>query len=123
MTLKAARRGRLDFEADNGVRPQPGAGRGADERCQPLLAHLVAHHRPGLRHVLHEIRVHRVALFYLGHIAADFAWYTLVSGTVAQGRRFLSDGLYRGFLAGCGVFLVGFGGYFAVQGVKFFLNS
>jgi hypothetical protein len=46
-----------------------------------------------------------------------------VSGAVAQGRRFISDGLYRGFLAGCGVFLFGFGGYFAFQGVNFLLNA
>jgi threonine/homoserine/homoserine lactone efflux protein len=64
-----------------------------------------------------------VALFFIGHILADFAWYTLVSGAVAQGRRFISDRVYQGFLAGCGVFLFGFGGYFAVQGVKFLLNS
>jgi len=42
---------------------------------------------------------------------------------VAQGRRFISDRVYQGFLAGCGVFLFGFGGYFAVQGGKFLLNS
>jgi threonine/homoserine/homoserine lactone efflux protein len=64
-----------------------------------------------------------VGLFFIGHILADFAWYTLVSGAVAQGRRFISDSLYRGFLAGCGVFLFGFGGYFAVQGVNFLINS
>jgi threonine/homoserine/homoserine lactone efflux protein len=63
-----------------------------------------------------------VALFYVGHILADFAWYTLVSGAVAKGRHFLSDKYYRGFLAGCGVFLFGFGGYFGIQGVKFFLD-
>ena len=64
-----------------------------------------------------------VALFFAGHILADFAWYTLVSAAVAQGRRFISDRIYQGFLAGCGVFLFGFGGYFAVQGVRFLLNS
>ena len=64
-----------------------------------------------------------VALFFVGHILADFAWYTLVSGAVAQGRRLISDRIYQGFLAGCGVFLFGFAGYFAVQGVKFLLNS
>jgi threonine/homoserine/homoserine lactone efflux protein len=63
-----------------------------------------------------------VALFYVGHILADFAWYSLVSGAVAQGRHFLSDSVYRGFLAGCGFFLFAFGGYFAVQGVRFFLS-
>jgi threonine/homoserine/homoserine lactone efflux protein len=63
-----------------------------------------------------------VILFYVGHILADFAWYSLVSGAVAQGRRFLSDSVYRGFLACCGFFLFAFGGYFAVQGVRFFLS-
>ena len=64
-----------------------------------------------------------VALFFIGHILADFAWYTLVAVAVAQGRRLISDRIYQGFLAGCGVFLFGFGGYFAVQGVKFLVNS
>ena len=64
-----------------------------------------------------------MVLFFTGHILADLAWYTLVSGAVAYGRRFISDRLYRGFLAGCGVFLFGFGGYFGFQGVKFLLNS
>jgi threonine/homoserine/homoserine lactone efflux protein len=64
-----------------------------------------------------------VGLFFVGHILADFAWYSLVAGAVAQGRRFLSDHLYRGFLAACGLFLFVFGGYFGIQGVKFFLNS
>jgi threonine/homoserine/homoserine lactone efflux protein len=64
-----------------------------------------------------------VALFFVGHILADFAWYSLVSGAVAQGRRFISDRVYRGFLAGCAVFLFGFGGYFGIQGVNFLLNS
>jgi threonine/homoserine/homoserine lactone efflux protein len=63
-----------------------------------------------------------VALFYVGHILADFAWYSLVSGAVAQGRRFLSDRVYQAFLACCGLFLVGFGGYFGFQGVKFLLG-
>jgi threonine/homoserine/homoserine lactone efflux protein len=63
-----------------------------------------------------------VGLFYTGHILADFVWYSLVSGAVAQGRRFLSDRLYQGFLACCGFFLVGFGGYFGFQGVKFLLG-
>ncbi|MDP3181795.1 MAG: LysE family transporter [Desulfobaccales bacterium] len=64
-----------------------------------------------------------VALFFFGHILADLAWYSLVAGAVAQGRRFLTDHLYRGFLVGCGLFLFAFGGYFGIQGIKFFLNS
>ena len=64
-----------------------------------------------------------VVLFYLGHILADFAWYSLVSAAVAQGRHFLSDRVYCGFLAGFGLFLFGFGGYFGIQGVRFLLTS
>jgi threonine/homoserine/homoserine lactone efflux protein len=79
----------------------------------------------GLGYVMFSMKygVLGVALFFIGHILADFAWYTLVSGAVAQGRRFISDRIYCGFLAACGVFLFGFGGYFGVQGVKFLLNS
>ena len=78
----------------------------------------------GLGYVLFSVKygILGVALFYGGHILADFAWYSLVSGAVAQGRRFISDRLYQGFLACCGLFLVGFGGYFGFQGVKFLLG-
>ena len=64
-----------------------------------------------------------VFLFFGGHILADLAWYSLVSATVAWGRNFFTDGLYRGFLAGCGCFLFLFSVYFGVQGVKFLLNT
>ena len=123
MTLKASRRGRLEFDAQNGSGLNPVLAGVLMSAANPywLLWWLTI----GLGYVMFAMKygVVGVALFYLGHILADFAWYTLVSGAVAGGRRFLSDGLYRGFLAGCGVFLVGFGGYFAVQGVRFFLNS
>jgi threonine/homoserine/homoserine lactone efflux protein len=123
MTLKASRRGRLDFEAQDNSGLNPVLSGVLMSAANPywLLWWLTI----GLGYVMFSVKygMAGVALFYLGHIAADFAWYSLVSGAVAGGRRFLSDGLYRGFLAGCGVFLVGFGGYFAVQGVKFLMNS
>jgi threonine/homoserine/homoserine lactone efflux protein len=55
--------------------------------------------------------------FMSGHLLSDFIWYTLVSGTVAGGRRFLSQRFYRGIIAVCGVFLVGLGGYFVYRGL------
>jgi threonine/homoserine/homoserine lactone efflux protein len=123
MTLKASRRGRLELDAGDGSGLNPVLAGVLMSAANPywLLWWLTI----GLGYVMFSAKygLVGVALFYLGHILADFAWYTLVSGAVAGGRRFLSDGLYRGFLAGCGVFLVGFGGYFGVQGVKFFLNS
>jgi len=64
-----------------------------------------------------------VMLFFVGHILADFAWYSLVSMAVAQGRRWFTDGIYRGFLVGCGVFLIAFGGYFGFQGIGFLIKA
>ena len=55
--LKASRHGHLEIRPQGCIGPQPHRGRGAHERRQPLLAHLVAHHRPGLRHVFHAIRL------------------------------------------------------------------
>ncbi len=121
--LKSSRCSHLEFD------PQGGAG------LNPVMAGvLMSAANPywliwwltiGLGYVMFSMQYGwlGVALFFIGHILADFAWYTLVSGAVAQGRRFISDRIYQGFLAGCGVFLFGFGGYFAVQGVKFLLNS
>jgi len=121
--LKASRHSHLEFD------PQ------GDSSLNPVLAGvLMSAANPywliwwltiGLGYVMFSLKYGwlGVALFFIGHILADFAWYTLVSGAVAQGRRFISDRIYQGFLAGCGVFLFGFGGYFAVQGVKFLLNS
>jgi threonine/homoserine/homoserine lactone efflux protein len=121
--LKASRNSRLEFD------PQVNIG------LNPVLAGvLMSAANPywliwwltiGLGYVMFSLKYGwlGVALFFIGHILADFAWYTLVSGAVAQGRRLISDRIYQGFLAGCGVFLFGFGGYFAVQGVKFLLNS
>ncbi len=123
MTLKASRQGRLELDPENGSGLNPVVAGVLMSAANPYW--LIWWLTIGLGYVLfaRQYGFLGVLLFYLGHILADFAWYTLVSGAVAQGRRFLSDGLYRGFLAGCGVFLVGFGGYFAVQGVKFFLES
>jgi threonine/homoserine/homoserine lactone efflux protein len=64
-----------------------------------------------------------VLFFFAGHILADLGWYTLVSVAVAQGKKFISDRLYQGFLFSCGLFLLGFGCYFGFQGIKMVLFS
>lgn len=46
-----------------------------------------------------------VFCFYLGHILSDLGWYSLISGALVKGRHFLSDGVYRGLLFVCGLFL------------------
>jgi threonine/homoserine/homoserine lactone efflux protein len=74
----------------------------------------------GLGYILYSWRfgLMGVAFFFAGHILADLAWYTLVAAAVAGGRRFLTDRLYRGLIAGCAVFLVLFAGYFVYAGFQ-----
>jgi threonine/homoserine/homoserine lactone efflux protein len=121
--LKAARHSHLEFDpqGDSGLNPVLAGVLMSAANPYWLIWWLTI----GLGYVLFSMKYGwlGVALFFIGHILADFAWYTLVSGAVAQGRHFLSDRLYRGFLAGCGVFLFAFGGYFGIQGVHFLLNS
>ncbi|MRR16531.1 MAG: lysine transporter LysE [Deltaproteobacteria bacterium] len=58
-----------------------------------------------------------IAFFLAGHILADLAWYSLIAAAVAGGKHFLTDRLYRGLIACCAVFLVGFAVYFIYAGV------
>ncbi len=120
--LKASRHSRLELDANTEAGLHPVAAGVLMSAANPYW--LIWWLTIGLGYVMFSMKYGflGVALFYLGHILADFAWYTLVSGAVARGRHFLSDKYYRGFLAGCGVFLFGFGGYFGFQGVKFFLS-
>ncbi len=72
----------------------------------------------GIGYILYswQFGVWGVVFFFTGHILADLAWYSSVAAAVASGRRFLTDRLYRGLIAVCGVFLVVFAGYFAYAG-------
>ena len=59
-----------------------------------------------------------VLIFFLGHQAADFAWYTIVSTAVGKGRRFFSDRIYRGIIAVSALVLIGFAVYFGWSGAE-----
>lgn len=59
-----------------------------------------------------------VFFFFLGHIAADLAWYAFISTVVGRGRHLFSDRLYRGVVGGCACILVVFAGYFAWSGLE-----
>jgi len=59
-----------------------------------------------------------ILIFFLGHQAADFAWYSLVSTAVGKGRRFFSDRIYRGIIAFSALVLIGFALYFGWSGAE-----
>ena len=73
--------------------------------------------------VAHEAGITGVLIFYLFHILSDLTWYCFVSGTVAYGKRFLTDRGYRAMVGICAVMIVGFGLYFGWQGAGRFFGS
>ena len=74
----------------------------------------------GLGYIALSLRLGLVGLlsFYLGHIFSDLAWYSSISLSLAMGHRLLTDRVYRGLVAVCACFLLGFGLYFGYAGVK-----
>lgn len=57
-----------------------------------------------------------IPAFYSGHILSDLAWFSVIAAGVAVGTRHMTDLLYRSVLAGCSIFLVCLGTFFAYQG-------
>lgn len=53
-----------------------------------------------------------IVAFFLGHIAADYGWYGLVSYGVSRGRSLASDRGYQFLIRACGLFLLVFGAWF-----------
>lgn len=73
----------------------------------------------GLAYIMHSVQfgVMGVAAFFVGHILADLAWYSMISFGISKGRRFFSDVVYRRLIGCCASFLVLFSGYFIYSGV------
>ncbi len=68
----------------------------------------------GLGYIMHSVTfgILGVAAFFIGHILADLAWYSLISFGVARGRNFLNDSIYRKLIGLCASFLTVFSCYF-----------
>jgi threonine/homoserine/homoserine lactone efflux protein len=56
--------------------------------------------------------------FYFGHILGDLTWYSLVSGALAAGKRFITPGVYRVMLVVAAAFLLCLAGWFLVAGLR-----
>ncbi len=74
----------------------------------------------GLGYIVHSVTfgLMGIAVFFLGHILADLAWYTLIAFGVARGRRFFNDTFYRGLIGCCASFLILFSCYFFYSGIE-----
>jgi threonine/homoserine/homoserine lactone efflux protein len=74
----------------------------------------------GLGYIMHSKRfgVLGVAVFFIGHVLADFVWYSSVSYAVGKGRRFFSDRVYRRLVGILAVLLAVFAVFFIASGLK-----
>jgi threonine/homoserine/homoserine lactone efflux protein len=64
-----------------------------------------------------------VTVFFTGHILADLAWYSIVSYSVAKGRRLFTDTIYRRVIGVCASFLLVFGCYFFYSGIATYIYN
>jgi len=74
----------------------------------------------GLGYIMASVKygIPGVTSFFIGHILADLAWYTLISFSVAKGRHFFNDTTYRRLIGGCASFLIVFACYFFYSGIE-----
>jgi threonine/homoserine/homoserine lactone efflux protein len=61
-----------------------------------------------------------VIFFFVGHILADFVWYSAVSLAFSKGKKLISDNMYCWIITFLGVFIIGFSIYFINSGVRMF---
>jgi threonine/homoserine/homoserine lactone efflux protein len=62
-----------------------------------------------------------VFIFFVGHISADLAWYSVVSYLVSRGKRRFSNHVYRVTVGFCALVLILFAFYFGLQGLRYLL--
>jgi len=79
----------------------------------------------GLAYIVYAMKFGAVGViaFFVGHISADFAWYSVVSLAISKGRGFITDRLYKGITAVCASALVVFGGWFGFMGIQKFISA
>lgn len=53
--------------------------------------------------------------YVLGHWLADLSWFTAISASFSRGKTLLSRGMHEKVLYACGIFLVLFGAWFALN--------
>ena len=63
-----------------------------------------------------DFAVWGVAIFFFGHIAADFVWYGLISTVVGTTRKFIKDKPYR-------IIIMVLGGLLIFFGIQFLLGA
>ncbi|MCM8769649.1 MAG: LysE family translocator [Candidatus Omnitrophica bacterium] len=63
-----------------------------------------------------------ISSFFLGHILADLAWYSLISFLVSRAVKSFSRNVFRLIFSSCGLFLIVLGLRFVVRGLPYIPN-
>lgn len=63
-----------------------------------------------------------VAVYYLGHICADFIWYGSISTIIGTTKKFINEKAYRIIIGMLGIVLVVIGFYFLLDAAVLLLN-
>ena len=72
---------------------------------------------PGYLNQLGAVTPLGIGAFYFGHISADYAWDTFLSGVLSSGRRWITNRVYQWLIGLCGLYLAYVGVGFLIQGV------
>ncbi len=64
-----------------------------------------------------------LAVFFIGHVSSDLAWFSFISGASSAARRFLAGRAFRAIVAVCGAALSVFGLYFTWWGGRALLRG
>jgi threonine/homoserine/homoserine lactone efflux protein len=72
----------------------------------------------GLLTKAYALGIAGIVVFYLGHITGDLTWYSLVSGALAAGKRYITLGVYRTMLSVAAAFLLVLALWFLTSGVR-----
>lgn len=58
-----------------------------------------------------------ITAFFLGHISADFLWYSIVSFSISKGKKKIRPRIHSIISACCGIFLGAFGVFLIVKAI------
>lgn len=78
----------------------------------------------GINYITFSIKYKLFGLiaFFIGHIFADFLWYSLISFSIYKSKRFINIVLYRVIMLICAIFIIFFSLYFGWTGILKLFN-
>ncbi len=117
--LKDAKKATLDLTAREGISASPVAAGILTSISNPYW--IIWWATIGLGYVVNAVKFGAVGVlsFFAGHISADLLWFSGVSFLVAWGKRYVSDGFYRGMIRVCALVLIFFAIYFGILGIEY----